>query len=343
MASIKRRGDNSWRVQIRKKGHPPLYRTFDYKVDAETWAREIEREIDLGTFKPSKEAEKTTFNDLAKKFSDDFAPHHYRGAAWKFKLDRLKETLGEYAIAAITSRVVTEYRDARLKSPDSRYKRCLAEAPRVTAATVKSELDLLSKVFDVAEKEFCIAIPSGNPVRGVRKPTGGKTRDRRLTVAEHDLLIAECDKSGNAWLKPSVQLAIQTGMRQGELLKLEWKNVHLKNKFALLENTKNKESRAVPLSKFAIAILKALQKTKINTYVIPIDRMTLYKAFVRACARAKISDFTFHDLRHEALSRLAERGDFSVLEIASISGHKTLQVLKRYTHFQAERLAEKLG
>lgn len=343
MASIKRRGDNAWRVQIRKKGHPPIFRTFDYKVDAENWAREIEREMDFGTFKSAKEAEQTTFKDLAKKFAEDFAPFHYKGKAWKFKLEQLKETLDDYAISAISSRVVTEYRDARLKSPDSRYKSKLAEVPRVSAATVKSELDLLSKVFDVAEKEFCIAIPGGNPVRGVRKPAGGKTRDRRLTAKEHELLIVECDKSGNPWLKASVELAIQTGMRQGELLKLEWKNVHLKNKFALLEDTKNKESRAVPLSKIAIDILKALQKNKINTYVIPIDRMTLYKAFVRACDRAKISDFTFHDLRHEALSRLAERGDFSVLEIASISGHKTLQVLKRYTHFQAERLAEKLG
>ena len=71
--------------------------------------------------------------------------------------------------------------------------------------------------------------------------------------------------------------------------------------------------------------------------------MTLYQAFGYACGRAKIKDFTFHDLRHEALSRLAERGDFSVLELAEVSGHKTLQMLKRYTHLRATRLAEKLA
>jgi len=69
----------------------------------------------------------------------------------------------------------------------------------------------------------------------------------------------------------------------------------------------------------------------------------LYKAFERACHRAQINDLTFHDLRHEALSRLAERGDFSVLELAAVSGHKSLQVLKRYTHLQAEKLARKLA
>ena len=71
--------------------------------------------------------------------------------------------------------------------------------------------------------------------------------------------------------------------------------------------------------------------------------MTLYKAFERACQRAEIRALTFHDLRHEALSRLAERGDFSVLELAAVSGHKSLQVLKRYTHLQAEKLAAKLA
>jgi integrase len=70
--------------------------------------------------------------------------------------------------------------------------------------------------------------------------------------------------------------------------------------------------------------------------------MTLYHAFMYACQRAKIKDFTFHDLRHEALSRLAERGDFSVLEMAAVSGHKTLQMLKRYTHLQAEKLSAKM-
>jgi len=71
--------------------------------------------------------------------------------------------------------------------------------------------------------------------------------------------------------------------------------------------------------------------------------MTLYGVFKAACDRAKIVDFTFHDLRHEALSRLAERGDFNVLELAAVSGHKTLQMLERYTHLQAERLADKLA
>lgn len=108
------------------------------------------------------------------------------------------------------------------------------------------------------------------------------------------------------------------------------------------DKIKTGEPRAVPLSSGAIAALESLPRA-IKGRVIPIDHMTLYKAFERACGRAGIEDYTWHDLRHEALSRLAERGDFTVLELAAVSGHKTLQMLKRYTHLQAENLAKKLG
>ena len=131
-------------------------------------------------------------------------------------------------------------------------------------------------------------------------------------------------------------------MRQGELLGLRWGNVDLKNRVALLPLTKNGDSRAVPLSSEAVAVLVALPRP-IDDVVFPAERLTLYHAFTAACKRAGLTDFTWHDLRHEALSRLAERGDFSVLELAAVSGHKTLQMLKKYTHLQASKLAEKMG
>jgi integrase len=96
------------------------------------------------------------------------------------------------------------------------------------------------------------------------------------------------------------------------------------------------------LSPAALELLDKLPRSTTGK-VLPVERLTLYHAFSYACDRAKIRNFTFHDLRHEALSRLAERGDFSVLELAAVSGHKTLQMLKRYTHLQAERLADKLA
>jgi integrase len=108
------------------------------------------------------------------------------------------------------------------------------------------------------------------------------------------------------------------------------------------EKIKNGEPRAVPLSPAALAVLDALPRS-VSGLVLPVRRMTLYSVFAAACARAKVENYTFHDLRHEALSRLAERGDFNVLELAAVSGHKTLQMLKRYTHLQAAKLADKLA
>lgn len=345
MAHIRQVPSGWWQALIRRKGMPNESKTFPYKEDALAWAREIESDIDRGAHTKRSIAERTLFSDLAKQFETDFAPHHYRGKAWKYKLAALKDRLGEYSLVALTPPLIAKYRDDRLADPDPRYKKDQEKAPRISSATVKSELDLLSKILDVAQKEFGIALPAGNPVLGVRKPKNGKARDRRLLAEEWEKLEEECRRSQNPWLYPALRLAVETGMRQGELLQLEWRNVHINRKLAMLpdpEKIKTGEPRAVPLSPAARATLEGLPKN-IKGRVIATDRMTLYKAFGRACARAGIDDYTWHDLRHEALSRLAERGDLSVLEMAAVSGHKTLQMLKRYTHLQAEKLAEKLG
>jgi integrase len=138
-------------------------------------------------------------------------------------------------------------------------------------------------------------------------------------------------------------LAVESSTRQGELLFAKWKHVDLAKGTVHLPKTKNGAARTVPLSPRAIEVLKGLPRS-IGGAVIPVQRMTLYHAFKAATSRAEIEDFTFHDLRHEGLSRLAERGDFSLLEMAAVSGHKTIQVLKKhYIHLDAENLAKKLG
>jgi len=204
--------------------------------------------------------------------------------------------------------------------------------------------------LDVAQKEFGINLPTGNPVLGIRKPAGGAGRERRLIGNEETRLLEECGKSGNVNLLPVVRIALTTGMRQGEVLAMKWENVDVNRRLVILPvasgASKGGEVRAVPLSPDALECLAKLRSgtvVEITGRIFNCDRMTLHKAFVRACERAGIHNFHFHDLRHELLSRLAERGDFSVLEIAAVSGHKTLQTLKRYTHLQAEKLAKKLS
>lgn len=248
--------------------------------------------------------------------------------AWRFQCQHLNGFFGEYSVAALTPQLAAKYRDDRLKT--------------VGASTVRKELNMLSKVLTVAGQEFGVAVPTGNPVLNIRKPQEGKSRERRLTADEFTALLAECGKSRNPWLLHAVNLAVATAMRQGEILALRWENVNKGRRLAMLPETKNGDSRAVPLTSEALAVLAAMPRA-IKGVVFPVERMTLYHAFNAAVKRADIADFTFHDLRHEALTRLAERGDLSVIELASISGHKTLQMLKRYTHLRAEDLAKKLG
>lgn len=342
MATIRQLESGGWQAVVRKKGSPAAYQSFPKRADAIEWAAEVERAISRGTYLPRLAAERTTFDDVATRFAEEFAPHHYRGESWARKLASLRARLGAYSLAALTPQLVGKYRDDRLKDRDSRYKKDPAKAPFVSPATVKGEIDLLSKVLDVAAKEFCIPLPAGNPVLSTRKPKGAKARDRRLTADEMTALMRECRASGNTWLAPAVVLSIETGMRQGELLSLDWKNIDRERRVALVGPGKTDEPRGVPLSSSGLEALQGLPRA-LSGRIIPIGRMTLYKAFERACKRASIGDFTWHDLRHEALSRLAERGDFTVLEMAAVSGHKTLQMLKRYTHLQAEKLAAKLG
>ena len=339
MATFEKRKSGWHQAKIRRKGYPPQSRTFQVKADAEAWARDIENKMDRGIFVDRSEAEQTTLGDLIGRFKKEFAPHHYRvredkKEAWRFQLARLDDELGDYSLAVLDQRLVAKFRDARLKGNEER--------PAVGTSTVRKELYMLSKVLDFGQNECGITLPRGNPVDKIRKPTEGKARDRRLTVEEWVKVETECKASRNVYLWPAVQLAIETSSRQGELLALSWKHVDLKRKLAHLPETKNGEARSVPLSPVAIAVLAGLPRS-ISGKVIPLQRMTLYHVFAAALKRAGVSEFTFHDLRHEGLSRLAERGDFSVLEMAAVSGHKTLQMLKRYTHLQAEKLADKLA
>lgn len=346
MANFRKRESGLWQATVRMSGHPSQSKTFDRKIDAEIWARKIEADINKGVFQSASDAEKTSLADLIDRFKKEYAQFHYRKRedkkeAWRFQLARIESQLGKYSLAAIDQKVVGAYRDLR-RAGNSKMK-------AVGDSTVRKEIFMLSKLMKFAQIECGILLPRGNPVNNVRKPSEGKGRDRRLTKEEFACLEAEIKKSRNKFLHPAFQFAIETAARQNEILSLTWGNVYLDRKYAILKETKNGEERAAPLSSKAIEVLNALPKPqpsgKFNPSdrPFPINRTCLLSVFRYARQRAQIQDFTWHDLRHEAMSRLSEKNDFSILELASISGHKTLQMLKKYTHLQAEKLAAKMG
>jgi len=344
MAAFEKRESGWWQAKVRRRGYPVQSKTFATRPEAEIWARKIESDLDRGIFQSSSDAEKTSLNDLIDRFKKEYAPFHYRKRedekeAWRYQLARLDAFLGKYSLFAIDA-IVAIYRDTRLAGNKQ------MKMDPVGDSTVRKEIFMLSKLMKFAQIECGILLPRGNPVDNVRKPSEGKGRERRLSKVEFARLETEIKKSRNKLLYPAFQFAIETAARQNEILSLTWQNVNAERKFALLKETKNGEERAAPLSSKAIEVLASLpriDKTDPTERPFPLERACLLSVFRYACQRANISDFTWHDLRHEALSRLSEKADFSILELASISGHKTIQMLKKYTHLQAEKLAEKMG
>jgi len=251
----------------------------------------------------------------------------------------LKTYLGKYNLAGITPDIVSKYRDFRL-------------AEGLSNNSVRLELALLSHLFTIAIKEWGMGL-TYNPVSSIRKPSPGKGRNRRLIGDEEKRLLKACDEHSNPMLGWMVRLAIYTAMRLGEIKRLTRKQVNLDKNSITLFDTKNNEMRTIPLTlKARNTLLEAL-----NYSVRPIDTdliffgepgrdgkrrpYTINKFWTQALQRAGIEDLRFHDLRHEATSRFVEAG-LSDQEVSSITGHKSMQMLKRYTHLRTENLSAKI-
>ncbi len=333
MASFRKRGSYQWQAQIRKRGYPLQTRTFDTRAEAETWARAIEVEMDRGSFVSRTEAESTTLKELLERYLEEVTPLKKGAAAESTRIQALlRHPLAQRFIVSIHGADIARYRNERLQ--------------QVLPATVKRDLVVISHLFEVARKEW--GIPVHNPVRDIKLPPHSKARERRLQTGkagedcEEAQLLKACHKARNRYLLPVVQLALETAMRRGELVNLRWEHIDLTRRIAHLPDTKNGESRTVPLSTTAIRVLRELPRS-LNGQVFPgLTTEAVKLAFVRARRNARLEDLRFHDLRHEATTRLFEKG-LNIMEVASITGHKDLRMLRRYTHLRAEDLARKLG
>lgn len=342
MATIRKKGELQWHVQIRRKGYPAQTGTFSTRADAEAWARGIESEMDRGVFRSLAEAEKTTLSVILDRYEDEVLPSKKGKAADKSRVKTLKARLGTLKLAAITSATVASFRDSRLKE--------------VGEQSVIHELNLLNRILKTAVIDWGISLPSGIPTSLVRKPKKPQGRERRASQAEIDAIAASSESNELAGI---VRLAAETAMRRGEIGKIQWHDVDLTKRVLTLHDTKNGDRRDVALSSAAVAVLKSLPR-RLDGRAFGLRPESISQAFERARDRARTTHekecekagrkpdreflvgLRFHDLRHEAASRLFEKG-LNPMEVASITGHKTLQMLKRYTHLKAEDLAKRLG
>ena len=294
-----------------------------------------------GVFIRGAPSEKLTVGDALDRYVKEILPNK-KASTQQREHTRVRELVaffGHYSLAAVTLDLVARFRDMRLAQDKANN-------------TVRLELALLGHLFSVAIKEWHIGLVY-NPVANVRKPSPGAGRNRRLSPSELARLLAATDSHSKPMLGWIVSVALETGMRHSEIVGIRRPHVDLERRLVRLFDTKNASARTVPLTLTAVSALRSA----IDNPIRPIDSDLVFfgepgrdgrrrayqfaKIWGALVKQAGLIDFRFHDLRHEAVSRLVEAG-LSDQEVASISGHKSMQMLRRYTHLRTEDLIGKL-
>lgn len=252
----------------------------------------------------------------------------------KYRIEQVSRSfLADKTVRQVTSVDIATYRDQRLETINPRNNRKLANS------TVRLEMSLLSSFFDICRIEWGLC--DLNPCTNVRKPKPPPGRERRLTAREEKLILRYCHAHTNQEIYSIVVLALETAARQGEILSLTWEHINLKSRVAHLPETKNGTKRDIPLSGRARDALIRLG-VKSRGRVFSYSASGLKSTWRFMLSKIGIENLHFHDLRHESISRLFELGSLDMMEVAAISGHKSLAMLKRYTHLKAQRLVRKL-
>lgn len=324
MATITQRESGRWQAKVRRADAPSISRTFRTQIDAEGWARKQESDIERGVWRDASEAESTTLAECLDRYIQEWVPRKSDPARERSHVNAVRIVpLARRSMARIRSADVAAARDAWASD---------GHAP----ATIVRRLAVLSRVFNLARREWGME-SLVNPVESVSKPRVSNARNRRVSQDEIDSL---CVATGSVELGAFIRLAVETAMRRGELCNLRWEHVDLRACTAYLPHTKNGSSRTVPLSTRALSALRSLPR-HIEGRVFRLKPDSVSQAFDRACQRAGLDGLHFHDLRHEATSRLADV--LQAHELAKVTGHKDMRMVLRYYHPRATDLAKKLG
>lgn len=327
MASIRQRS-GTWQARVTRNGYPTEVKSFKTRTDALRWARQVEAAMDGSAYRTRSEIDKAPLSEVLQRYADTVSPTKRGHQDEVIRIQALRRRkLAGFSLNNLTPAVIAAFRDERLRT--------------VKAGAVIRDLSLLSSVINHARREWGASID--NPCLLVKKPACPPGRTRVLAAEEEARLLAALEPTGrrNPEMRPLVQLALNTAMRRGELLALQWQNVDRTAQIAHLPMSKNGQPRSVPLSNAALAALATLPDAQ-RGRVFSMSAEALAAAFKRATARAGLSDLRFHDLRHTATSRMAEKLP-NLVELAAVTGHQSLQMLKRYYHPDATALAHKLS
>ena len=341
MANIEKRtsqsGEFSYRAKIRLKGYPAESATFERLTDAKRWVQATEASMREGRYFKTSEAKKHTLSELVDRYIKTVLPRKPKSQVLQTaQLIKWKEEIGSYTIADVTPALLISCRDKMQNEPlneKGRYR---------TPATLNRYMAALSHAFTIAIKEWNWL--ETNPTLKIDKLKEPRGRVRFLSDEERQRLLDVCKKSESKYLYKIVVLALSTGARRNEIIKLDWKDLDLNRAVITLHDTKNNERRILPLRGHAMDLMKEHAKVRnLHCHYVftsdneckPIDIRTAWET---ALKKANIEDFRFHDLRHSAASYLAMNGA-SLAEIAEVLGHKTLQMVKRYAHLSEAHTA----
>jgi len=269
-----------------------------------------------------------TLNELIIKFMKEYTPTLSENTqkAYGYYAKNLKNFFGSQKLSSLSSKDVTKYKVQRREYGAS-------------ASTINRELYMLSRAFKLAVNEW--EWLDQNPVSKVSKETENNERYRWLSNKEEKRLISNCPE----WLSDIIVFALHTGLRQDELLSLEWNRVNLQQKTILIQKTKNGKPKAIPLNQNAFDVLVKRSKIgNINNDLVffsshgtKFNRFNIKRAFKRALLKAEIKNFRFHDLRHTFATRLVQRGE-DIYKVAKLLGHKSIKSTQRYAHHCPESL-----
>ena len=268
--------------------------------------------------------EDKTFKEMIEKFAKEYVPSRSK-KPYGSNLQTLLNFFGDCSLSAVMPKTVSAYKAKR-------------KVEGILPATINHELAVLKRMFNVAVKEW--EWFHSNPIAGVSLETGVNQRDRWITLEEEEKLLSCCDD----WFKDVVIFALNTGLREGEITDLSWKNgIDLFRRTITVLKSKNDEKRTIPMNQKVFAMLKDKSKVRpmhgrvfywekgsLNVYVIQCQ-------FRRACRKAGLDDLHFHDSRHTFATRLVQAGE-DLYRVQKLLGHKTPAMTMRYAHHSTESL-----
>jgi len=328
MATVNKRPSGKWQATVRKDGRSRS-QSFSKRADAVSWARQTEIQAERGVLKPVDAIEPMSFGEVLTRYRDAITSLKRCAENETYAINGFMRSCPELAAKRIDKLTNTDFvahRDRRLQL--------------MKPATVVRELGWMQHAIDIACADWGQRLKDGNPVKQVRRPRIDNKRERRLQSTEWQALLGAVNDARTPLMKPLLALALATGMRRGELLSMQWKHIELDRRTVFLPQTKNGRARTVPLSPAAVRVLTELPHQ--TDKCIPLSGNAVRLAFERLRQRAGVVDLTFHDIRHEAVSRFVESG-LSLAQVQMISGHRDLRMLMRYTHLQTDDIVATLN